>query len=158
MLIIYLRLIKKIGKSENEFIDNFRSMSSSLTHSVDNLSEINKKIEKSENKFIDNFRSMLASVSHNVDKISKINKKLSLIELNEKFHNTYQLCNKDLNKFALLLRKDVYPYEYMDSWERFNEEPVLNKEYFYSNLSKEGISREDRKHTQKVAKEFNIKN
>ena len=65
---------------------------------------------------------MAASLSHSVDKISEINKKLSLIELSEKFPNTYQLCNKDLNKFALLLRKGVYPYEYVDNYERFNEE------------------------------------
>ena len=130
MLIIYLRLIKKIGKSENEFIDNFRSMSSSLTHSVDNLSEINKKIEKSENKFIDNFRSMLASLSCLVDDLSEINKKISSIELSEKFHNTYQLCNKDLNKFALLLRKGVYPYEDMDSWGKFKETTLQPKKAF----------------------------
>ena len=59
---------------------------------------------------------MLVSLSCLVDDLSEINKKLSLIELSEKFHNTYQLCNKDLNKFALLLRKDVHPYKYMDSW------------------------------------------
>ena len=46
----------------------------------------------------------------------------------------------------------------MDSWERFNEEPVLNNKYFYSNPNKEGISGEDHKHAQKVVKEFNIKN
>ena len=39
----------------------------------------------------------------------------------KKFHNVYQFCNGDANKFALLLRKGVYPYEYIDSWERFNE-------------------------------------
>ena len=100
---------------------------------------------------------MLASLSCLVDDLCDINKKVSLIELTEKFHNIYHLCNKDLNKFALLLRKDVYPYEYMDSWERFNEEPVLNKEYFYSELNKEGITEDDHKHVQKGVKEFNIK-
>ena len=60
-----------------------------LSHSIDNLSVINKKIEKWENKFIDIFRTMLASLSHSVDKISEINKKLSLVELTEKFPNTY---------------------------------------------------------------------
>ena len=33
----------------------------------------------------------------------------------------HKFCNGDLNKFVLLLRKGVYPYEYMNSWERFNE-------------------------------------
>ena len=102
---------EKIEQSENKFIDNFRTMLASLLHNIDNLSVINKKIKKSENKSIDKFRTMLASLSHSVDKISEINKKILLIELSEKFHNTYRLCNKDLNKFALLLRKGIYPYE-----------------------------------------------
>ena len=48
----------------------------------------------------------------------------------EKFPNTYQLCNKDHNKFALLLRKGVYSYEYMESWEKFNEVSLPDKEVF----------------------------
>ena len=29
----------------------------------------------------------------------------------KKFLNIYKLCNKDINKFGLLLRKGIYPYE-----------------------------------------------
>ena len=36
-------------------------------------------------------------------------------ELIKRFASTYEFCNKDLNKFILLLRKVVYPYEYMDN-------------------------------------------
>ena len=36
-----------------------------------------------------------------------------------------------------MLRKGVYPYEYMDSWERFNETSLPNKEDFYGNLNME---------------------
>ena len=50
------------------------------------------------------------------------------------FPNTYQFCNTDLNNFALLLRKDVYPYEYMDNWERFNEKLLPDKNIFTVNL------------------------
>ena len=85
-------------------------------------------------------------------------KKISQIGLIEKFHNTYQLCNKDLNKFALLLREGVYPYEYMDSQEKFNEESLPDKESFYSELNKKGITDEDYVHAQKVWKVFKIKN
>ena len=48
MLIIYLGFIKKIEKSKNNFIDNLRSISSSISHNVDNLSEINKKKKKNQ--------------------------------------------------------------------------------------------------------------
>ena len=44
------------------------------------------------------------------------------------------------NKFILLLRKGVYPYEYMDSWERFDEEFLPDKEAFYSSLNMEDIT------------------
>ena len=79
-------------------------------------------------------------------------------ELIKKFPNTYQLCNNDHNKFELLLRKGVYPYEYMDSWKRFKEESLPDKESFYSKLNKEGISDEDYAHAQKVWDALNIKN
>ena len=71
--------------------------------------------EEPENKLIDNMRFMTASLSQSIGKVSEINKKISQDELIEKFPNTYQLCNKDLNKFELiLLQKGVYPYEYID--------------------------------------------
>ena len=130
-------------------------MQTSLSDLVNDLSEINKKEPADE--FIDNFRSMFASLSHSVDKISEINKKISLTELSEKFHNTYQLCNKDLNKFALLLRKGVYPYEDMDSWKKFNETTLSPKEAFCNEFNKEGISDEDYAYAQNVWEVFEIK-
>ena len=80
---------------------------------VDNLSVINNKELELENKFIDNLRSMLASLSCLLDDLSEINKKISLIELSEKFPNTYKFFNKDLNKCSLLLRKGFIP---MNTW------------------------------------------
>ena len=58
----------------------------------------------------------------------------------------------------MLLKKGVYPYEYMDSWEKFNETSLPDKKAFYSELNKEGISDEDYAHVQKVWKVFEIKN
>ena len=104
-------------------------------------------------------KSKISSLSQSINKISEIDNKLSQIELNkliEKFPNTYQLCNKELNKFALLLRKGVYLHKYMDSWKRFKKESLPNKESFYSELNNEHIIDEDYAHAQK-ADTFKIK-
>ena len=66
----------------------------------------------------------------------------------------YQFCNGDLNKFVLLRRKGVYLYEYMDSWEKFDETSSPDKKYFYSELNLEDISDSDYNHAQKVFEEF----
>ena len=56
------------------------------------------------------------------------------------FPNIYKFCNNDINKFILLLRKGGYPYEYMDSWEKFNETTLPNKKTFYSRLYLEDVT------------------
>ena len=60
-------------------------------------------------------------------------------------------------KRKLLMRKGVYPYEYMDSWDRFDEAQLPPKEAFYSKLSNEHISDEDYAHAQKVWEVFGCK-
>ena len=50
----------------------------------------------------------------------------------------------------LLLKKYVYPYEYMDSWQRFDETSMPDKEDFYSNLNMEDITDVDYRHGKKV--------
>ena len=61
----------------------------------------------------------------------RIIKKTSIKELIKRFANIYEFCNEDINKIILLLEKGVYPYEYMDSWERFDETSLPDKEAFY---------------------------
>ena len=79
-------------------------------------------------------------------------------ELMKRFASTYEFCNKNLNRFILLLRKGVYPYEYMDNWERFNETSLPNKESFYSSLNMENIDDIDYRHGNNVCKRFKVKN
>ena len=57
-----------------------------------------------------------------------------------------------------MLRKGVYPYEYMDSWERFNETSLPDKKAFYSELNIEDITDRDYANAQKVFEEFKLKN
>ena len=139
-----------------KFIDSCRFMQDSLSNLVDNLSEVNNKGLK--NKFTDNMRSMIDSLSQSINQISEIDNKIPNTAFIENFPNTHQLCNKDLNKFALLLRKGVYPYEYMDRRERFKEESLPDKEHFNSELNKEHTTDEDYVHAQILWDTFNIKN
>ena len=138
-------------------------MLASLSLSIDKVSEIDHKIsqidkKETENKFTDNMRFMTNSLSQSINKVSEIDKKISYALLIEKFLNTYQLCNKDLNKLALWLRKGIYPYEYMDSWKRFEEGSLPDKESFCNELNNKHITHEDYEHAQRVWSTFNIKN
>ena len=58
----------------------------------------------------------------------------------------------------LLLRKGVYPYEYMDSWERFADTRLPPKASFYSKLTGEHISDKDYAHAQNVWEVFGCQN
>ena len=56
------------------------------------------------------------------------------------------------------MRKGIYPYEYMDSWDRFKETTLPSKDSFYSILSMSGVSGTDYEHACKVWREFGINN
>ena len=75
-------------------------------------------------------------------------------QLTKKFPNAYQFCNGDTNKCVLFLRKDVYPYKYVDSWKRFYEKLSPDKKAFYSELYLEDITDKDNRHAQKYLKKY----
>jgi hypothetical protein len=52
--------------------------------------------------------------------------------------------------YELLSRKGVYPYDYMNTFERFKETRLPSKDDFYSRLNEEGIGEEDYAHAQRV--------
>ena len=79
-------------------------------------------------------------------------------KLKDRFYNACKFSNHDNSKFNLLFRKDVYPYEYMDDWERFNEASLPKKEDFYSHLNMEDITDVDYAYAKKFCKDFEIKN
>ena len=60
-------------------------------------------------------------------------------------------------KLELMTRKGVYPYDFMDSFKKFDETILPNKEDFYSILNDTHISNEDYKHAQKVWDAFKLK-
>ena len=90
---------------------------------------INDKKIKYRIRISDSCRFMQDSLSNLVDNLSELKtNKIDNDVLIKRFYNTYQLSDNDINKFKLLLRKGVYPYEYMDSWKRFND-LVLEKRH-----------------------------
>ena len=94
--------------------------------------------------FLDSFQFMSSSLDKLVSNLPK-----------ESFKYTSQIfSDKELD---LMIRKGVYPYDYMDSFDKFKEQ-LPSKEEFYSVLNDEHISEEDYKHAKKVWKTFSMKN
>ena len=54
--------------------------------------------------------------------------------------------------------KGVYPYEYMNDWQKFNETSLSEKEDFYSHLNMKDITDADYAHAKRVCKDLEIKN
>ena len=71
----------------------------------------------------------------------------------------------DIDKLEILKRKDAYPYEWVDLYEKFKHLPLPEKKYFYSSL-KDGkrdrsdghISDEQYQHLQNVQNVWDIFN
>ena len=62
-----------------------------------------------------------------------------------------------------MLRKGVYPYRFLDNWEKFNETQkkkfkITKKGEFYSNLNMENITDSDYNHANRICKDFEIRN
>ena len=97
-------------------------------------------------RFIDSLRFLNSSL----DKLSS-------------FLTTYPEIEKyfpDLSpdKFQLLLRKGIFPYEWMDSKDKLSATELPKLEDFYSSLNDDNVSNDDYAHALKVWKDFEIKN
>ena len=90
-------------------------------------------------------------MSFNKDYSSKVDEKLK-----KWFKNTVNFSNNDINKVIFLLRKSVYPYDYISDWEKFIE-ATPEKEEFYRNLNMEDITDAEYMHAEGVCKDFEIK-
>ena len=165
ILLFQYQLKKELdnGKSiayKIKFIDSFRFMLSSLSNLVDNLSE-----GLHSDRLCIDCKSCLDYMSVKDDqlicrcfKCNKNYRKDFNKELIKRFANIYEFCNENINKFILLLRKGVYPYKYMDSWEGFDETSLPDKEAFHSSLNREDITDADHRHAKRVFKNLNNKN
>ena len=141
-----------------KFIDCFRFMSTSLSKLVANLSEgLHNDKYKDCMSYLDYVKIKDNQLIFRCSSCKKNYEKDFNKDLIKSFANICKFCNGDLNKFILLLRKGFYPYEYMDSWRRFDETSLPDKEAFYSNLNMEDITDTDYRHANKVFKKFKLR-
>ena len=160
-------LMKKNAKGEEvcvtktcklRFIDSMRFMQSSLSDLVDNLAETNTDGLKC---CVDGSFELLEinasyKARYECGKCGIIlEKQLNKESLEKRFANLRKRCGCD-EHFRLFLRKGVYPYEYMDSFERFDEAQLPPKKAFYSELNLSNISKNDYAYANGCLKPLNV--
>ena len=94
--------------------------------------------------FIDSFQFMSSSLDRLVSNLPK-----------EALKYTSEVFKG--KRLDLMSKKGVYPYDYMDSFEKFNEKELPTKDQFYSILSDQHIADDEYDHAKKVWKTFKIK-
>ena len=102
--------------------------------------------------FIDSLQFMNESLEKLVESLTKSNDMKLFSNLLEGFKQ----CTEEQMK--LILRKGVYPYDYMNCWERFDEPQLPTIEKFHSKLNGYDISDENYTHALNVFNKFNCKN
>ena len=94
--------------------------------------------------FIDSFQFMSSSLDKLVSNLPK-----------EVFkYTSEEFTGKEL---SLMSQKGVYPYDFMDSFEKFDQTELPTKEQFYSILNDQHITNDEYNHAKKFWKVFNIK-
>ena len=155
--LMHKRENNKTIKYNLNFIDSARFMMGSLDTHVNNLSGLFDCNSENERKRQIKIKYNDKSV-HTRCKTCKKRSKQPINPLKDKFPSIYQLAKGNMDTFIFLLKKGVYPYEYMDSWKKCDETELPSIDKFYSNLNLEDIDKDDYKHAQKVWSTFNIKN
>ena len=94
--------------------------------------------------FIDSFQFMISSLDKLVSNLAK-----------EAFkYTSEEFIGK---KFNLMSRKGVYPYDYMDCFEKFDQTDLPTKEQFYSILNDQHVTNGEYDHARRVWEMFGIK-
>ena len=106
----------------------------------------NKHIKEIELRFIESIKFMSSSLDSLVNNLAKGGHQFFGFE-------SYNDCQHEL-----LIQKGIYPYEYMDSWDKFGETSLPSVKCFYSNLNMSGVRNADYEHTCSVWREFGIRN
>lgn len=101
-------------------------------------------------QFLDSFQFLSSSL----DKLAAGNESFPILHKKGNYQNKIKNWEE---KVKLLTRKGVYPYDFVDSMEKY-EETLPGKEEFYNQLNRSEISDSDYQHACKVYKEFGCRN
>ncbi len=94
-------------------------------------------------KFLDSFQFMASSLEKLVEATDKDDFNITKAEFG--------------SKADLIIRKGIYPYEYFDSFDKFQEKDLPPIEEFYKQFTNERRKRTRYNHAQNVWKEFDCK-
>ena len=130
-----------IGKLR--FIDSFKFLTSSLESLTNSLTEAPKNKQRhewsnaDESKVIENIKNKF---THTITQLN------------------YNDVDKSREELFLLIQKGVYPYDYMNDFNKFNDTMLPSHESFYSKLNKSNIDKEDYERAKLVWSTFKINN
>ena len=136
-----LGVTKGIPKNDEKYISFSKNVV--VGGYVDEDGELKERYR--ELRFIDSFKFMNSGLAKLVDNLDKETK----VKVTNKFY--------DGRSLDLLLRKGVYPYDYMSGFDKLSEDRLPSIEDFYSRLNDENISLEDYAHAQNVWSHFGCK-
>ena len=131
--------IKELGKKSKDIGLITKNKEDFITFLV-NVA-VDRYIDKNgeeKDKFINSFKFMASSLDLLMNNLVKGSRKLF------GFEDYSEL------QYNLLTRKGIYPYEYMLSWDKFEESQLSPIESFYSNLNMSNVSEDDYQHAQRV--------
>ena len=100
--------------------------------------EGNERVKEMELRFIDSIKFMSSSLDSLVNNLARGG------------HEFWGSESYNGRQRELLIRKGIYPYEYMDSWDKFEETSLPPAKHSYSNLNMSGISDADYEHACRV--------
>lgn len=130
----YISFTKEMKKSE--FIESEENDKNENENFRDNLRL----------RFIDSYRFLHCSLAQLAKNLLLDNLKIT--------RKVWEHLNE--NEFKLLTQKGVYPYEYMDSWNKFNEKQLPSKKDFYDKLNDSRISNKQYEFAHKIWNTFKL--
>jgi hypothetical protein len=146
-------ILRDIGKLKPELTKNLSVLAQN--------SEQFKSITLGPVRFIDSFQHLPSSletlVANLVKDVKDEDGDINLPRAKAAFRHLYQeFSHLPPEHFYQLLRKGVFPYNWLDSPLKLQDTQLPDRDAFFNDLKQEPISEEDYQHAQKVWKTFNM--